>query len=132
MTCRPRRSKLRESAWITDQPPASTGGDLAVQFYAPEQPQQVLDFYNRELPALGWQPEELSAGVVSDPKLDGTRARSNVSTFVKDGLRIIVNAAPNTKSPARGPTRMGITIVPANIHGRVSPQGRVLPRTQPS
>ena len=89
--------------------PASTGGGLLAGFYATGEPEQVLEFYNRELAALGWQPDDYCIETIAN---DGTRGSYSSPTLVKDDLRIHVGALPNTKAPQFGPTRGVIEIRP--------------------
>ena len=94
----------------TDQAPVSTGGNLMAFYWAKEEPQQVLAFYNTELVALGWQAQALSTTVVSGPKLDGTQATVLLSTFVKDDLTLGIGAGENSKAPWLGATQLSIGI----------------------
>ena len=85
-----------------DEPPRTTGINLQTFFWAEDKPEQVLAFYNRELVALGWQPETLSLA----------EHDSTYSKFVNESLRIMVAAAPNEKSPIDGATHLLIDIRP--------------------
>lgn len=94
-----------------DVPPASKGPNhLQVVYLAQTEPQEVLDYYARELPELGWQLEAEPTTVFSEPKLDGTQAGVSYFQFVKDELRTTVAAAPNGNIAIPAPTRMLIDI----------------------
>jgi hypothetical protein len=97
-----------------DEPPVSTGIELQTIYWANSEPQELVNFYNRELVALGWQPEALSTTTVSDPKLDGTRSSSVRSHFVKDDLRIVISASPNRNIVVPAVSRLLIAILPAS------------------
>ena len=90
------------SGLTVDEPPRTTGIDLQAFFWAEDKPEQVVAFYNRELVALGWQPEVLSSaehGLVS-------------SKFVNQDLRITIGASSNEKSPSHGAANLRIDIRP--------------------
>lgn len=97
---------------IVDEPEVSTGSELLAFFWVPDEPQKVIDFYAKQLPAQGWKPSGPPTIVQSDKKDDGTQVSSTTATFVKDDLKLVITVGPNTKDPSPGAAHLGILIEP--------------------
>lgn len=91
-----------------DQVAVSTGDDLRAFFWLPDQPQQAIDFYTRQLPAEGWRLDSPPSVVTSGKKDDGTQMTSVTATFVRDGVTLVVSVHPNTKTPSLGASHLVI------------------------
>jgi hypothetical protein len=100
------------SGITTDEPPVSTGVELQASYWATDQPEEILGFYDRELVALGWEPAELPTPQVINQQPDPTHPASTDHAFVKDDLVLIIGVAANTKAPQYGASRFGIHIEP--------------------
>jgi len=95
-----------------DQAAVSTGLDLRESYWIPDQPEQVIAFYERELTGQGWKIEQTDA-TVGDKKDDGTQVTVSSSTFVKDDLSLTVTVVPNDKDPEQGAAYLNLLIEPA-------------------
>lgn len=95
-----------------DEAAVSTGLDLRESYWIPDEPKQVIAFYERELTGQGWKVKQADA-IVGDKKDDGTQVTVLSTTFVKDDLLLIVSVVPNEKDPKRGASYLHLLIQPA-------------------
>lgn len=94
-----------------DEPAVSTGPELRESYIVPDEPDQVIAFYERELAADGWKMDPGTVTAV-DKKDDGTAAAVLTATFVKDDLQLVLSVVANDKDPERGAAYAHLLIQP--------------------
>ncbi len=90
----------------TGAPPL--GGD----FRTGDPPETVIDFYARELPLVGWQPEGESAFMPGDPNAEKPAYPQISAIFTKDDLRLAVVAVSNPEKDPSLPTAVSLSLAP--------------------
>ena len=88
---------------------ASTGAEAGAGYAVEDEPEEVMEFYDRVVPALGWQPQ--GTPVISGTESRGDGSRAVITEWVKDDLRLGIVARTNTKDPSLGHTLVTVHLL---------------------